>query len=180
MKRVGFALTALLVVVGTCGGRVSSVDGNKQVGTLSPTDSSTLCNDSYNYFRVQISPDDLAKISCGFRGTGSATCEADYNKCVQDLRGKISTPAQPNCTNFNATLAKCGNINVGQWEQCFKEMIDIMKSATGRLPICSKDAQLNWALDVQGKISRDCLTVWIGCSASFNTGTQGGMSPPPM
>lgn len=179
MKRVAIAVSSVVALwIAACGGRVTSVDDNKKVGSLSPTDTNMLCSDTYNYFRMQFAPDDLAKLSCGFRNQGSPTCKADYDKCVADITPKIGTPSTPNCTGFDQLLAKCGNVSVGQWVTCYKQAIDVMKSSVGSFPLCTQEQVQQWGLNAAGKISQECLGLWIGCSASFNIGVGGGTPPP--
>lgn len=178
MRHVGFLVTALVLWIGACGGSITTVDGNKPVGTLTPTDKGTLCQDVYTYSRIVLSSTDYARIACGLRGgtIDSPTCMQDFQTCVQDLAPKLMFPQNPNCDGFNQALAVCGNITVSQWEVCFKQSIDLMKSISGSLPFCTRADQQQLAFALSGKLSAQCIQIWSRCYASFSGST---MPPPP-
>ena len=44
----------IVAVAAACGGQITTVNGNENTATLSPTDQNQLCNDVYNYIRNNI------------------------------------------------------------------------------------------------------------------------------
>ncbi len=185
MKIRQYVLTGVLVA---CGGAVTSVDGNKQVSTLGPTDQDQLCHDIVNYVETSISPNDLKKFLCGITlstSTDPTTCQSKFQTCMNDPTKNISFSTMVNCNGFKTTLLRCTGVTVSQLTDCYKQEIDIIKSLASRMPICDKAAAQAALIDASSRISQQCREVFIKCSISTSGGGTGGgdstpdAGPPP-
>lgn len=177
------ARTAVVTgVLVACGGAITSVDGNKQVSTLGPTDQQQLCHDIVNYVETSISPTDMKKFICGISLSTSsdpAACQSKFTTCMNDPNKNISYSTMVNCNGFSTTLLKCTGVTVSQFTNCYKQEIDIIKIYASKMPICDRAAAQAAALDAVKNISQECLQVFQKCSISTGGGTGDPPPPPP-
>lgn len=173
----------LCVVSVGCGNTITSVDGSKNTNALAPTDKAQLCSDTYNYVLGAFSTDDVAKLGCGFQGASSAdaaSCQSTFDKCVAEAtsQGKMLTGAKPDCTAFDASIAKC-NTTVDQYTQCLAEAIDASKALEASVPFCSQAALTSASFTALGKMSPECLQLMTTCTLSFAPSMSASTDAPP-
>jgi hypothetical protein len=173
MKRE-WLITAILVA---CGGAVTSVDGNKDVSTLGPTDKDQLCHDVANYVQTSISPTDFKKFVCGATSFSNdpTTCQAEFQTCMADPKRDVTFSSMIDCNGFAMTILKCQGVTVSQFSDCFKQYVDAIKTFASHMPICDPAAQLAAEKDLLNHISNQCLQTLSRCS-----GTTTMPMPPPM
>jgi hypothetical protein len=171
MRRSSTILFLGLLVA--CGGAVTSVDGNDPTASLSPTDQDQLCNDTYNYARQNLSPTDVAKISCGFQTEvdAGATCSQAFNTCVaQETNGIGALPPGPptaaECATFNQQVAAC-NTTVGEYTKCLVQELNAVKSLEGQMPLCTEAAMQIAELNALSQFSEDCVALLDSCQITF-------------
>jgi hypothetical protein len=169
--RVSIAVFGLLAA---CGGSVTSVDGNQNTSTLTPTDQDQLCLDTYNYVRTAFSNDDLAKLQCGFTNQSQdpSTCDSAYQACLVNARAnvqQIQWPLVPDCTAFDANVKAC-NTTVAEYSKCLEQELDVVKSMETHFPLCTQAEQQSAALSAASKLSTDCLALLDTCHPSFVPG----------
>jgi hypothetical protein len=168
----------LCVVSVGCSGSITSVDGSKKTNALSPTDKAQLCEDTFNYVVDAFSADDIARLACGFGATdsgGASSCQSDFDKCVSETAKQASAPlegAKPNCTGFNASIAKC-NVTVDQYTQCLEEQLDAMKTLIDKAPFCTESAITSASIGLLGSLSAECIQLISTCTISFAPGPTG-------
>jgi len=180
MRRALYLFLFVLCVSGACGGSVTLVDGNKNVATLNPIDESQFCHDTFSYIQMNFNSSDLAKIQCGaYMGTTSADCQGAYNACVQKSgftnQPIVMTPTQAQCDQLKAQLGQC-NITVGQYSTCLKQLVDALKAYESHFPICDQNAEIQAAYDVSGKLSQECVKLFLNCG-TFAPSMGGGTTP---
>lgn len=178
MRSTWLTTCGVLLAMG-CGGKVTSVDGNESTASLGPADQDQLCLDTYTYVRNALSTDDIAELQCGFAPSQDpSTCGSTYATCVSNAKAnaqQINWPLVPDCTGFNASVAKC-NTTVDEYTKCLKEELDAVKSIEGDFPICSQAAQEAAGVAALSKISTDCLALMQTCQISFAPGISGSSS----
>ncbi len=176
------------IVAAACGGAVTTVDGNDNTGSLTPTDQNQLCVDTFNYVKNDFSTTDLAKLECGNQESANGNtqvCNDTYNSCVTKAEAQLAlenplATATPDCTGFNEQVAKC-NTTVGEYAKCFKEEIDFVKNLEGKFPLCSQSsAQAAEIIGLQS-LSEDCVNLLTSCQLTFapsgGSGGSGGGTP---
>lgn len=184
----GGGLVAAVLVA--CGGAITSVDSNKDVSTLPPTDQDQLCHDVANYAQQNLSPTDLKKVMCGFGNasgttTGDTTaCQNAFTACMNDPNKNVNVNfTNVNCTGFDQMLKKCPGVTVGQFSDCYKQEMEVFKVIAAEMPICTKAQMYQVEADVLNRLSGQCLQVMSQCSGTsfMGGGTTGGGGgdPPP-
>ncbi len=179
----GSACVGVVGVVIACGGQVTSVDGSKNVGSLSSSDSNQLCNDTFNYFISNFSTSDILKITCGLEGSevglqpdagsSSSSCTQSYQTCLSQGTS-VTIPTAPDCTGFAASVASC-NTTVDTYSKCVKEEINALKQLEGQLPLCDPGALEQAELQADSQIDATCLALTQqGCN--FNVGVSSSSS----
>ncbi len=179
--RTSLIFTFLLVA---CGGQVTSVDGNKDTTNLGATDSNQLCLDTYNYVRTSLTNDDIAKMECGFKlSQDPSTCSSTYESCVTTAEAQLhgtTLPATPDCTGFDAEIAKC-NTTVAEYTKCLQQEVDAMKSLESSFPLCTQAAATSAEITAMSKLSQDCIQLMQTCQLTFapssGSGSNGGTLP---
>lgn len=169
MRARNYILAAIFVA---CGGAISSVDGNKDVGTLSKTDQDQLCHDVVNYVETSISNNDFKKFICGVSSgsTDPITCQANFQKCMDDPKRDINYSTMVNCDSFSQFVVNCKGVTVSQFTDCYKQYTDLLKTYASKMPVCDATARQQLALDLTNKISTQCVQMLIKCA---NTSTSG-------
>lgn len=166
----------LIVVIAACGGSVTTVDNNKKTSTLSAQDQTSLCQDTFNYARSNISPSDAAKMACGFKAANDPNCMQTYNQCIASFPTTSWSTATPDCSNFNQFIANC-DVTVGQYADCFKQEIDAIKSLASRFPVCDKAQLLQIEIDASRGISTQCIAALSKCKFVVSTGSSSSSGP---
>ncbi|HVY48920.1 MAG TPA: hypothetical protein VHB21_23685 [Minicystis sp.] len=159
-----------LVVVGVaaCSPSVTSVDGNKNVKSLSPSDGKQLCEDVVTYISDNLSGDELAKVACGFSVTPGASCQSEFDKCVADANITAPIAGTADCSSFEATLKNC-DTTVEQYTTCIEQMVDAFGKLAGEVPLCTDQAQMQAFVGLASDISPDCLKVFQTCNVSLGS-----------
>jgi len=127
-----------VLTLAACSTTITTVDGNKQVKSLSPSDDEQLCQDIANYVESNLSSEDIARIACGFSSTSSGSCQSDFDKCVSNIH--ITTTPIVNasdCSGFTASLKNC-DATVSQYSTCIEEMVDALATLEPQFPLCSQ------------------------------------------
>lgn len=162
-----------------CGGSVTTVDGNKDTSNLTPTDQNQLCLDTYNYVRTSFTNDDIAKMECGFKlSQDPSTCATTYTTCLTAAQAQLqqtTIPTTPDCTGFDAAIAKC-NTTVAEYTKCLQQEVDAMKSLESSFPLCSQSAATSAEITAMSKLSQDCIQLMQTCELSFGPTSGGGSS----
>jgi hypothetical protein len=156
---VPFALAA-------CGTTVTSVDGDKHLQNLSPSEGDQLCEDIANYVSDAFSGEELARIACGFAVSEGASCKSDFNDCV--AHANVGTPIADtaNCDAFRETLKSC-DATVGQFADCVTQMVDALGKLEQEVPLCSQQAQIDALVGLESDLSSECITLFSKCQVSF-------------
>ncbi len=177
------SLLFLFAFASACGGKVTSIDGNQSTTTLPASDQNQLCLDTYNYVRSTFTNDDIAKMECGLdfqSNQDPSTCSSTYQTCLtkaqQQLQG-TTLPTTPDCTGFDAQLAKC-NTTVGEYTKCLQEEVDAMKSLEGSFPLCTQAEATSAEIAAMGKISTDCIQLMQTCQITFAPSSSSGGGVP--
>lgn len=162
MKRQWW-ISAVLVA---CGGAVTTVDGNKDISTLGPTDKDQLCHDVANYVQTSISPTDFKKFICGSTSfaTDPTTCQTQFQTCMADPKRDVTFSSMIDCNGFAMTVLKCQGVTVSQFSDCYKQFVDAIKAYASHMPICDQQARINAQTDILNHISTQCLQMLIKCS----------------
>ncbi len=180
MRKSIFLVCAIGVA---CGGSVTSVDGNKNTSTLTPTDQNQLCNDVYNYMKSSLSSTDLARLECGFSGSSTpnndpTACQNAFNTCVAQASPNMNWPTGTiDCTNFDQQVAKC-NTTVAEYTKCLTEEVAMIKSMESQMPFCSQAQAESAALQAYGNLSSDCLQMMNTCQFPISSSSSGGGPAP--
>jgi hypothetical protein len=155
-----------------CGGAVTTVDGSKSTGTLSPTDQNQLCDDTYNYILANFSQNDIAKLSCGFQGMNQPSCPQTYDTCVTTMTAtEKPLPAVPDCTGFNQGVAKC-NTTVDEYTKCLKEELDAVKAMEASFPLCDQATAQVAEINALQHLTADCVQLMQTCQIAFAPSTN--------
>lgn len=165
MKVRNWLISAVLVA---CGGAVTTVDGNKDVSTLTPTDKDQLCKDVNSYVQTSISPTDFKKLICGSLSysTNAAQCQTQFQTCMADPKRDVTFSTTIDCNGFASTILKCNGVTVSQFSDCFKQYVDAIKAYSSHMPICDAAARQQAQLDILNHISNQCLQTLIKCSST--------------
>jgi hypothetical protein len=169
------------LALAACGGAVTSVDGNKNTNSLTPTDQDQLCLDTYNYVKSSISVDDIAKLECGFQTTSTdpSSCAQTYQTCLTTAEAnaqQISWPLAPDCTGFDQSVAAC-NTTVAEYTKCLQEEVDALKSLESSFPLCSTAQEQAAGIQAESRLTTDCLALMQTCQITFvpaGSGSSGG------
>ena len=159
----------VVLALGACSTTVTSVDGNKNVATLTPSDGDQLCKDIASYVSGALSPEEIVRIGCGFAmsDAGGSSCQANFDQCVKDANVTTTPIADPSdCDAFRASLKGC-NVTVDQYTTCLQQAVDALSKLEQDVPFCSEQALETAAAGAEGDISSDCLTIFQTCSLSF-------------
>jgi hypothetical protein len=168
----------LVLVLGGCSTTITTVDGNKQVDQLTPSDDEQLCKDIAGYVENSFSADDLAKIACGFASTSGDSCQADFESCVANSHVTITPIVDASdCAGFTAALKKC-DATVDQFTTCVQEMVGALEQLESELPVCSQAAEQQALVSLEGSFSADCIQLLDKCQILFgsSTSSSGGSS----
>jgi hypothetical protein len=171
-------LVHLCVIVAACGGSITTVDGSKSTGSLSPSDQNQLCTDIYNYTLANVSTSDELKLSCGFEAMNQPSCTQFYATCTSQSVGAFDAGVQgtPDCTAFNAQVAKC-NTTVAEYTKCLEEEINALKSLESQMPLCDQASAVKAELTAYGSLSADCIQLAQTCqftTVPSSGGNSGG------
>ena len=151
---------------------MTTVDGNESTSTLTPTDQDQLCVDTFNYVKANFTANDIAKMECGFTDSQSqdpSSCTTKYQTCLSAAQANLQQfqyPATPDCTGFDAAVAKC-NTTVAEYTKCLQQEVDAMKAMESDFPLCTQADATNAELAALGKMSSDCITLMQTCSLTF-------------
>jgi hypothetical protein len=166
----------VLVGVAACSPSVTSVDGNKNVKDLSPSDGEQLCHDIVNYVENNLSSDELARVACGFSSTSSGSCQADFDKCVSSIHVTTPIPGTAECSGFEQTLKSC-NVTVDQYTTCLEQVVSAFGKLSQEVPLCSQQAEEQAFIGIEGDLSAECLQLFQSCNLGFGTSTSSGGTP---
>jgi hypothetical protein len=114
---------------------VTDLGGTQTIGSLSPTDASKLCSDTYAYFGDAISQADLCKwAGLAYSVSSSPTSDSVLRKkCTgQESTCLQANPAAAKCDPISAT---CG-VTVAQYSACIADQAAAFNSAINGLPGC--------------------------------------------
>ncbi len=168
----------LVLALAACSTTVTTVDGNKQVNKLSPSDDEQLCKDIANYIESSFSGDDLAKIACGFSSSSGGSCQADFESCVSNSHVSTTPIVNPSdCAGFTASLKKC-DTTVGEFTTCVQQMVDALGQLESQLPVCTQADEEKALVSLESSFSSDCLQLLDKCQILFgsSTSSSGGSS----
>lgn len=171
MRSLFVVLGVGVVAVVACGGKFTTVDGNKPVNNLGATDADQLCHDEYNYVVGSFSVDDFAKISCSSQ-VDSTDCQSAFDTCVAQAKTNATwpPPGGPDCNAFNQALAQC-NTTVSQYSECIQEEVNVLKSIESKVPFCTQGAEESAFLQAEGQVSTQCLDLLQKCPLQFSSST---------
>jgi len=186
MRRIFFVAVGVIGAGIACGGSVTSVDGSKNVASLSSSDSNQLCTDTYNYFVNNFSTNDILKFTCGLEAgevveqpdagaSASSTCSSTFQTCMS--QGTTQTiPSTPDCSSFATSVASC-NTTVSQYTKCFQEEISAAKNLEGQMPLCSAGTLEQAELQADAQLDAACLQlIENGCSFVVGFGSSSSSS----
>jgi len=157
-----------VLTLAACGSSVTSVDGDTKTKDLSPGDKTQLCQDVANYVAEAFSPEEIARIGCGFSGSDdTASCEAAFEECVANAPKVTPIADAANCEAFESMLAGC-DATVDEFATCTEQMVDALASLEDKVPLCSQEAQLSAFYGLQNDISTECLTMFTSCQVSID------------
>lgn len=164
---------AMLAMAVACGGQITTVDGNENTSTLTPTDQNQLCNDVYAYVRSNFSSSDAIKLECGFSTSSQANCQQTYNDCLAQASSNVDAGAlfsgTPDCTSFDQEVAKC-NTTVSEYTKCVQEEMSIVKNLEGQMPLCGQAAIEAADITALQGLSSDCVQMLTSCNVPVSTG----------
>jgi len=173
--RRGWMLGVVLVA---CGGAITSVDANKDMGSLGANDKDQLCRDVASYVTGSFSATDVKRLVCGSSTSyKDASCNANFQKCMADPTRDVAVGGRIDCTSFSKGLASCQGVSVGTFTDCYKQYVDAMRAYTAQMPLCDAASMQAAAFDASQRISSQCLLVIQKCSAG-TTVSGGGSSGP--
>lgn len=161
-----------VVVLVACGGKVTSVDGNKQTNQLAPSDQNQLCTDEYNYITGSFSTQDLARISCSSAFENGGDCQTAFNDCVAQA-STVAVWPPPDCNAFAQALAQC-NTTVSQYSDCIQQEVNVLKSIESKLPFCSQGDEEAAFIQAEGQVSAACLNLLQECPITFGGSSSSG------
>ena len=118
------------------GTSVTDLGGGQTIGSLSPTDATKLCNDTYAYFGKALSPADLCKwAGLAFGVSSSASSDAILQKsCKSQEASCIQTSSTaPKCDPIPATCS----VTVSQYSACMTAEAAAFNKAVNGLPGCT-------------------------------------------
>jgi hypothetical protein len=175
MRNLTLGVGTLMLVAIACGGSVTSVDGSKSTGMLTPADQNQLCTDVYNYVVNNFSSGDAVKYECGSEAVDQANCQQAYATCI------AQTPALPDagivmgaldCTTFDQAVAQC-NTTVSEYSKCLQQELSALKSIEGQMPLCGQGALEAAELSaLSNNLSSDCIQLLTTCQLTFVPGSS--------
>lgn len=178
MRKTILAVGVVIVGIVACGGSITSVDGSKNVPTLSSADANQLCNDTYQYFVSSFSSSDITKVGCGFEAGAQqdpSTCSSTYQTCLSSAT-TTTIPTTPDCSGFAAEVASC-NTTVDTFTQCFKMEISVLKDLEGQMPLCAAGALEAAEIQEDSKFGATCLALSeAGCNFALGFGSSSSSS----
>jgi len=128
------ALTLMSAVqLAACSSRVTTLDPDKQLSSLSTEDRQQYCEDQFQYLSTRVPKEDARKIKCATAATavtigGEADTEAARAACQQAYQACMSIPApepQSACDTFPAKAESCA-ATVGEATKCAEARADAL------------------------------------------------------
>jgi len=123
---------------GGSGNSVTSVSGTKTIGSLSATEATQLCNDTYFYFNTAIPHATACKWNGLYRAASSSSmtqdqlrtgCSLAENACLQTDAGAFSNPG---CGD----LPKTCTATVMQYATCIADEVTTFNQTVNGFPSC--------------------------------------------
>lgn len=114
----------------------SGVDGQKDLGDLTPQERVTICSNQAAYVRARVDTSSLMRFVCAFTpevlfAQSDSACESAMNRCV-DL---LSVDVDVTVTDNNATEAVCATVPISQcqgkvadYERCVDSIANVQVS----------------------------------------------------
>jgi hypothetical protein len=187
MTHLGAAIALTLasaVQLAACSPRVTTLDQDKTLSSLSVEDRRQFCEDQFRYMSSRVPADDLKKINCAAAagaigaGDGSDTARARA-ACEQAYRACLSVPAaelQSSCETFPTDAQDCA-AKVGEASRCTEAQTDALAKQVSSADDVCRDVgrptqrEQDRSQD-QGTATQDCVRVQALCPKLFGEPTM--------
>jgi hypothetical protein len=190
MHHLGAALALALasaIQLAACSPRVTSLDENKTLSSLSVDDRRQFCEDQFKYMSSRVPKEDVRKINCaataGAIGTGDGSdtararsaCQAAYQAC-------LSVPAvepQSSCETFPTDAQDCA-AKVGEATKCVEAQADALAKQASSADDACRDVGRTVGREQSKEdstVTQDCARVQQLCPKLFSEPTMGTGKP---
>jgi len=192
MHHLGAAIALALasaVQLAACSSRVTTLDPDKTLSSLSVEERRQYCEDQFQYLSSRVPGSALQKIHCantaGAIGTGDGSDTARARSaCQQAYQACLSVPAQEpqsSCETFPAEAQDCP-ARVGEATKCTEAQADALaKQASRADDVCKDVGRQAQREQAQGQdrsaAIQDCARVQLLCPKLFSEPATGTARP---
>lgn len=187
MRTHVFSFLFVSAIAVACGGSVAqeitTVQGSKPVGSLTADEAKKLCEDTKAYLQRSLSEAEV-RIKCQSQAISAGMgdpCRQAFARCMASPPPSGGAPFGVEWSCANPMIdARCKDVTVEELSACLRDVAEVYKGLTGRLPACTTEEARSLEQQFRGSTNpASCQAVAAkGCPFLQGTTSGGGDDGP--